>query len=53
MVQPNLVSITPHVLAENIGFLWKDRIIDNYEIKYRKYKQKYLNLKVFKNKIIY
>jgi len=48
MVQPNLVSITPHVLAENIGFLWKDRIIDNYEIKYRKYKQKYLNLKVFK-----
>lgn len=52
MVQPNLVSITPHVLAENIGFLWKDRILVYYEMKYRKYKQKYLTFKLFKNKFL-
>jgi hypothetical protein len=45
MVQPKLVAITPFVLAENIGFSWENRVTDTYEIKYRKYKEKYLYLK--------
>ena len=42
---PNIIPITPTQLANNIGLQMSDVIIDEYEIKYRKYKQKYLKLK--------
>ena len=38
------IEITPSELADNIGLTLADRIIDKFEIKYRKYKMKYLNL---------
>ena len=41
---PYTIEITPSELADNIGLTLADRIIDKFEIKYRKYKMKYLNL---------
>lgn len=38
------INITPEQLAINIGLRIEDRIIDRFEKKYLKYKQKYLNL---------
>ena len=38
------IEITPAELANNIGLTLADRIIDRFEIKYKKYKMKYLNL---------
>jgi hypothetical protein len=40
------IEITPEELAYNIGLTVKDRIIDQFEYKYKKYKTKYLNLKI-------
>jgi hypothetical protein len=42
---PSIIPITPIQLADNIGLQMSDVIIDEFEIKYRKYKEKYLNLK--------
>jgi len=40
------IEITPEELAYNIGLTVEDRIIDQFEYKYKKYKTKYLNLKI-------
>jgi len=45
LYSPDSIPITPIQLAENIGLQISDAIIDKFEIKYRKYKQKYLKLK--------
>ena len=44
-IVPTLIKITPIQLAENIGLQMSDRIVDKFEIKYKKYKEKYLKLK--------
>jgi len=42
---PSIIPITPIQLADNIGLQVLDRIVDKFEIKYKKYKEKYLKLK--------
>lgn len=45
LYNPSTIPITPIQLAENIGLQMSDTIVDKFEIKYRKYKEKYLKLK--------